>query len=349
MATGFSPQRIRKPLTDEGTLAKAVELGKVTQVEALLAAGANPNVPTEAGMTVLMSAVAKGHSEIVRLLLEHGADVNARRTDGFSALLFAVFFGRGELVRLLLQQGADIEAQTRSGTSAEMWAAARGFSEILCLLKETRNPRCVITPVSQTISRSRHQLDVSRKAEQSLEHTETTVEAAPVSRDIMTEIEKENFVPAINGAGIETAAVFEPTRDSVESSSPIVVEPARRAREIPEASHALGLTFVVMLICGVATYTVLKLTTRQPKSEKTVVNSRDLREASERAKIPAVTGISPAGLQPAETESRSLLNARENSSNNASAADTGLKEVEPIRKTSLEEPKQKLKPSDAPT
>ncbi len=67
MARAFSPRRTRKPLTDEETLAKAVEMGKVTQVEALLAAGANPNVTTEAGITVLMSAVANGHIEIVRL------------------------------------------------------------------------------------------------------------------------------------------------------------------------------------------------------------------------------------------------------------------------------------------
>jgi ankyrin repeat protein len=50
--------------------------------EALLAAGASPNVVQQGGFTPLHEASLRGHVEMVGVLLQHGADAAARNADG---------------------------------------------------------------------------------------------------------------------------------------------------------------------------------------------------------------------------------------------------------------------------
>src|SRR5437879_298316 len=55
-------------------------------VRILLAAGANPNVRSEANYTTLHKAAVPGNLDVVRMLLEHAADVHAVRDGGHTPL-----------------------------------------------------------------------------------------------------------------------------------------------------------------------------------------------------------------------------------------------------------------------
>jgi len=84
----------------------AVLYSDTATVRRFLEAGADPNVPNDAGATALMWAA--GDVEKTRLLLDHGANVNARSDSGRTALLIAA--GRvnnSAVVKLLLERGAN--------------------------------------------------------------------------------------------------------------------------------------------------------------------------------------------------------------------------------------------------
>jgi ankyrin repeat protein len=71
-----------------------------------LEAGADPNVPNDAGATALMWAA--GDLEKTRLLLDRGAKVNARSDAGRTALLIAAGrMNNAAVVKALLDGGAD--------------------------------------------------------------------------------------------------------------------------------------------------------------------------------------------------------------------------------------------------
>ena len=119
---------------------------KVTDVEAmrlLLAAGADPTIPTADGTTSLMVAAGlhiwnpgeDGGSftgqeqevlEAVRICLEGGNDVNARNYRGETALHGVGFRGVYIVLDYLVLQGADLQALTEDGWSP--LAIARGLS-----------------------------------------------------------------------------------------------------------------------------------------------------------------------------------------------------------------------------
>ena len=99
--------------TDLGTALAHASRGNHTGiVTALLAAGANPNLPGgEEGRVPLHHAAERGAMEAARLLLKHGANVNARSVRfGWPAIHFAAYKGRTEMVALLREMGAAPEA-----------------------------------------------------------------------------------------------------------------------------------------------------------------------------------------------------------------------------------------------
>ncbi len=67
--------------------------GDLAKVNALLAAGADPNAKTtDNGATALMMASLEGHTEVVNALLAAKADPNAKRTGhGATALYWASY------------------------------------------------------------------------------------------------------------------------------------------------------------------------------------------------------------------------------------------------------------------
>ncbi len=101
-------------------LAKDSERDHASALRALLAAGADPNLPGPRGNKPLHMACESKKAVLVGLLLEAGADVDAPNDNGESALLVAARRGAPEsVVALLLAAGADIDGPVaRSGPSA---------------------------------------------------------------------------------------------------------------------------------------------------------------------------------------------------------------------------------------
>jgi uncharacterized protein len=99
-------------------------------VDALLGAGANPNVPTPEGVTALMIALDNDHNDVARLLLERGANPGVWDWWGRTALYIAVDRKEGGSsggLRLGLQA---IGGTGRGAAAATRRASGTGVSSI---------------------------------------------------------------------------------------------------------------------------------------------------------------------------------------------------------------------------
>ena len=136
-------------------------LGSGALIEALLAAGADPNAasrervrlatqtsplyPTE-GVTPFLLAAIAADAPLMRLLLAHGADTSVTTASGSTALMAAAgaatYAGQGagseadalEAVTLLLDAGVDVHAADEAGNTALHGAANRGANSVVEVL-----------------------------------------------------------------------------------------------------------------------------------------------------------------------------------------------------------------------
>jgi cytohesin len=112
-------------------LSLAAENASLRMVDALLNAGANPNIAQESGMTPLLDAINVGKPELVKALISRGANVNAATTKTkLTPLMWAIGDGHPEIATLLLEAGANVQAVTTDGFSALTFAARTGNVEI---------------------------------------------------------------------------------------------------------------------------------------------------------------------------------------------------------------------------
>ncbi len=107
----------------ESALMWASTEGHVDVVDALLNAGANPNLqahiktaiterknadyPT-GGFTALMWAARDGHEDVVRRLAKGGADLNLKNGDNASAAMVATYNDRYDVAKVIWDLGADV-------------------------------------------------------------------------------------------------------------------------------------------------------------------------------------------------------------------------------------------------
>jgi len=121
--------------TGQTPFLRAALSGDVATMRLLLAHGADPNLPTQAGTTPLMAAsgvnwvVAQTYTEspqslldAIQLCLDHGADVNAVNSMGLTALLGAANRGANDIIRLLAANDARLDVVDKEGRSALRWA-----------------------------------------------------------------------------------------------------------------------------------------------------------------------------------------------------------------------------------
>jgi ankyrin len=114
---------------------RAAMAGDVAVMRLLLEHRADPNIPTLAGATALMSAAGIGwvprqtYTEpqesilaAVRLCIENGADVNAANAKGFTALHGAAYRGLDDVVQILVQKGAKLDAKDSEGRTPAVFA-----------------------------------------------------------------------------------------------------------------------------------------------------------------------------------------------------------------------------------
>lgn len=92
----------------------AAHRGHRSAVDALLAAGADPDALTTTGVTPLHMGAESGDPATVRALLAAGADVNVADTKmARTPLVFATAKGELDVMRVLVEAGADVTASTR--------------------------------------------------------------------------------------------------------------------------------------------------------------------------------------------------------------------------------------------
>lgn len=77
-------------------------------LDALVAAGVDPNARDSQGVSVLYGAASGGHVEVVRYLLEVGVDPGSQTVFGWAPLHWAAADGFIEVVRLLVEAGANV-------------------------------------------------------------------------------------------------------------------------------------------------------------------------------------------------------------------------------------------------
>lgn len=84
------PRAQYKPVGGLTAFLYAARDGCYECIDALLAAGADPNIPTPEGVTALMLAIDNDHNDVAKLLLERGANANLWDWWGRTALYIAV-------------------------------------------------------------------------------------------------------------------------------------------------------------------------------------------------------------------------------------------------------------------
>lgn len=137
---GFEMRRRALPAAEQQKqdelLHKASISGSVPDLEAALAAGANPDARTTSGWTPLILAVWNERIYAARRLIAAGADVNAKANDGRTALMLASYKKDGSYLSLILSTGrADVDARDNEGWCALMLAAKDNCVENIRMLK----------------------------------------------------------------------------------------------------------------------------------------------------------------------------------------------------------------------
>ncbi|POA97283.1 hypothetical protein C2134_15670 [Chromobacterium sinusclupearum] len=105
-------------------LVYAIDIRNRAAVQALLQAGANPNVDGYDGNTPLFYAVAAKDLNIVQDLITKGADVNAAtRTSEITVLMAAVLDSTPTIVRYLVAHGASLSDTDKYGHKPDDYVA----------------------------------------------------------------------------------------------------------------------------------------------------------------------------------------------------------------------------------
>ena len=106
--------------------------GDLSTIEAMLAAGANPDHQRDDGMTALMGASDfAGYLEIVEALLAAGADPNVQSYENETALFLAAQAGHTKIVKALLAAGADPTLKRNDGMTALVPARSGGHKAVV--------------------------------------------------------------------------------------------------------------------------------------------------------------------------------------------------------------------------
>ena len=95
----------------------------------------NPNLKDSAQYTPLIYATKAGRASTVDALLAAGADPDDTEGDGWSAQLFAVFAKQVEIISSLADAGANPFIENTNGVNAIALASERGDSDIVSILQ----------------------------------------------------------------------------------------------------------------------------------------------------------------------------------------------------------------------
>ena len=131
---GFAQSRCREPV-QVPPLSTAAQLGNLSEIESLLASGADPNLALLGNETPLHTAARTGLPKPVRALLTAGAEVNAKTDAGQTPLMWAAADGNAQVVRQLIEAGASTDDALPSGFTAWHFAARNGHQRVIETLR----------------------------------------------------------------------------------------------------------------------------------------------------------------------------------------------------------------------
>jgi ankyrin repeat protein len=114
----------------------AAKTNNITELQRLVATGANINSTDANGKTALMWAAENGHLETAQCLLIARASINTARADGMTALMWAAMKGRVAVAEFLVRAGAMIDAARPDGKTALILAKSEGHNAMAKLLVE---------------------------------------------------------------------------------------------------------------------------------------------------------------------------------------------------------------------
>lgn len=130
---------------DRTALSLAIQGGQIPVIQALLDAGADPNLADEtddslAANSPLMEAAstffATNRGEMVRLLIQRGANLNQQDAAGRTALMHALRYSDVDVIETLINAGADLDIQDNEGNTALIMAEFGKSTKIANILKQ---------------------------------------------------------------------------------------------------------------------------------------------------------------------------------------------------------------------
>ncbi len=131
-AGGADPQQSE---SQSEALRLAAHSGNLSDVERLIAAGADVNARDVLGTTALHDAAWSGHLDVAAFLIAHGADINAQTGQrAATPLEFAVLQDHASLVKLLAASGARLDTRFRNEQTILHLACAQGDPQIVAIL-----------------------------------------------------------------------------------------------------------------------------------------------------------------------------------------------------------------------
>ena len=104
-------------------------------MRALLAAGADPNINTESGLTLLHPAA---NAQTVKLALQAGLDIHARARNGQTPLHVASRWGHADTILALLEAGARTDMRDNNGRTAFDLATRNSRIKHTSILQQVR-------------------------------------------------------------------------------------------------------------------------------------------------------------------------------------------------------------------
>lgn len=191
-------------------LFRAVRSGDATEIERLLARGADPNLRDERGEPLLLLGV-NGGADVVRALLAGGAEVDLTNDEGETALIRAAA-GALDVVRLLLGAGAEVSHRDALGVSALTVAKEAGASAIVALLRERGATESLEERLDAAIrADDRDEVDRLIAAGADVDALDLASFQTPLMTavelgrlDILVELLAAGADPTVEGTGIET-------------------------------------------------------------------------------------------------------------------------------------------------
>jgi ankyrin repeat protein len=118
-------------------LCNAARVGSVTDIDRLVAAGADPNAFLgRFNYSPLLTAAREGRCDAAAALLRAGALVDGSHADGLTALMVAATFGHTTMVDALLGAGADASRACDNGDTSLHFSCRRRHHDTVKALLE---------------------------------------------------------------------------------------------------------------------------------------------------------------------------------------------------------------------